>query len=254
MTVADPDGSRQVVVLDRAVAILDAVQHGQTSLASIVRTTGLPKTTVHRLIAALEVHGLIASTDGRGYRLGPYLLRLAASSLHGMPLVAIAHPVLERLAAGTGESSQLWVASAEGRVCVDAVQSQSELRAIVNVGTELPITAGSAGKVFMAWASDAARHRMVEQASALTPDTPVGETLERDLVQTRQRGWAFSSGEREPGVGSVSAPVMGAYGELIAVVSVSGPSTRINKVGARRYAPAVMGSAREIERALGVPA
>lgn len=250
-----PPKDTGVGVLDRSVAILDAIQHGSAGLASIVRATGLSKTTAHRLIASLEAHGLIAFVGGRGYRLGPYLLRLAAASLHEMPLVAVARPALERLAASTGESSQLWVASIDGRVCVDTVQSQSELRAIVAVGTELPITAGSAGKVFMAWApSDAARGHMIERASSLTPDTPTGEALERDLSSARQRGWAFSSGEREPGVGSVSAPILGAYGEVIAVISVAGPSTRINKIGARRYAPAVLEAARDIERALGVSA
>lgn len=242
-------------VLDRAIAILDAVQHGASSHAAVVRTTGMPRTTAHRLLKALEEHGLLAYVGGRGYRLGPYLLQLAASSLHEMPLAAVAHPALERLAATTGESSQLWVASIDGRVCVDAVQSQSELRAIVEVGTELPMTAGSAGKVFMAFApTDEAREQMVGRAGAVTPNTPTGEDLERDLFHIRRRGWAFSSGEREPGVGSVSAPIFGIYDVVVAVVSVSGPSTRINRIGSRRYAPAVMETAREIQRALGVPA
>ena len=250
-----PPTDTGVGVLDRTVAILDAVQHGHSSLASIVRATGLSKTTAHRLIGALQAHGLIASVGGRGYRLGSYLLRLTTASLHEMPLVAVARPALEGLATSTGESSQLWVASIDGRVCVDTVQSKSELRAIVAVGTELPITAGSAGKVFMAWSpSDGARERMVEQASRLTANTPTGEDLERDLVRAKQRGWAFSSGEREPGVGSVSAPILGAYGEVIAVISVAGPSTRINKIGARRYAPAVLEAARDLEHALEVSA
>jgi DNA-binding IclR family transcriptional regulator len=247
--------STGVGVLDRAIAILDAVQHGASTHAAVVKATGMSRTTAHRLLRSLEEHGLLAQGGGRGYRLGPYLLQLAASSLHEMPLVALAHPALERLAANTGESSQLWVASIDGRVCVDTVQSQSELRAIVDLGTELPMTAGSAGKVFMAFAAtDEARRHMIRNAAAFTPKTPVGEDLERDLFHIRRRGWAYSSGEREPGVGSVSAPIFGIYGVLVGVVSVSGPATRLNKIGARRYAPAVMEAAREIQRALGVTA
>jgi DNA-binding IclR family transcriptional regulator len=67
----------------------------------------------------------------------------------------------------------------------------------------------------------------------------------------RGRGWASSSGEREAGVGSVSAPVVGAYDLLVAVVSVSGPAARMGRINARRYVPSVLEAAKEIERALG---
>ena len=68
----------------------------------------------------------------------------------------------------------------------------------------------------------------------------------------RQRGWADSIGEREEGVASVSAPVFGPGGSLSAAVSVSGPSSRVGAMRAKRYAPTVVEAAREIERAMGV--
>jgi DNA-binding IclR family transcriptional regulator len=239
-------------VLARTVAILEAVENGSRSLASITRTTGLSKTTTRRLLKSLETHGLLASGGGQGYRLGPRLLRIAAASLHQVPLRAIARPTLQRLASFTGETAQLWVASIGGRVCIDVVQSSSELRAIVEIGTELPVTAGSAGKIFMAWAPPAARAELVKTATAVTENTPIGETLERQLNVARRNGWASSAGERQPGVGSVSAPILGPHGELLAVLSIAGPTTRITRIGARRFAPGVMEAAREIERALGV--
>jgi DNA-binding IclR family transcriptional regulator len=243
-----------VGVLDRTVRILDAVEHGAGSHAAIVRVTGLPRTTAHRLLKALEAHGYVTYVGGRGYRLGAHLLRLAASSLREIPLRALAHPALERLAAVTGESAQLYVTTVDGRVCVDAVESSSELRAIVEVGVELPITAGSAGKVFMAWATGGLAEELIARARPLTPDTPTGDRLRRQLHAARRQGWASSAGERLPGVGSVSAPVLGSRGELIAVVSMAGPTTRITRIGARRYAPAVVEAAREIERAMGYQA
>jgi DNA-binding IclR family transcriptional regulator len=65
-------------------------------------------------------------------------------------------------------------------------------------------------------------------------------------------GWASSAGEREPGVGSVSAPIFEPLGALIAVVSLSGPEQRIGRITAKRYASAVVEAAREIESALDV--
>jgi DNA-binding IclR family transcriptional regulator len=130
------------------------------------------------------------------------------------------------------------------RVCVDAVESPNELRTIVEVGASLPLTAGSAGKVFLAWASDGDRERLL--GTVADP-----ETLRRDVVSARRRGWAQSAGERQAGVGSVSVPVRGPAGDIVAAVSVSGPVVRMRGLHARRYAPAVTAAAREIERALG---
>jgi DNA-binding IclR family transcriptional regulator len=202
-------------------------------------------------VKALQEHGFLEWEGGRGYRLGSYLLRLAGSSLREIPLRDLGHPALERLAEVTGESSQLYVLAAEERVCVDAVESSSELRTIVTIGARLPVTAGSAGKVFLTWMPEQARNRLIASARKVTDETPVGEELERQLVLIRRRGWASSASEREPGVGSVSAPIFGAPNLLMGVVSISGPVSRIGRVSAKRWAPAVVASAREIERTLG---
>src|SRR5918994_1017037 len=82
-----------------------------------------------------------------------------------------------------------------------------------------------------------------------TADDP--DRLERTLVTTRRRGWAESVAERAPGVASVSAPIAGPDGALVAVISVSGPASRLGSLRAKRYAPAVLEAAREIEGTLG---
>lgn len=240
-----------VGVLDRSVAVLDAVEEGARTLTQITETAGLTRTTAHRLVKALEAHGFLQLQGGFGYRLGPRLLTLARLALEELPLRDLAHPALTRLAESTGESAQLFVRSGDERVCVDAVESRRELRTLVQVGAALPITAGSAGKVFMAWASDADRDRLIRMARKLTPETPTGNRLREELREIRNRGWAESSGEREPGVASVSAPVLGRLDLLDAVVSVSGPAIRIGRFRARRYAPAVLQVATEIRRSLG---
>jgi DNA-binding IclR family transcriptional regulator len=233
-----------VGVLDRCVAILGAVEAGARSYTDIVRATGLPRPTAHRLIQGLEDHGFLIHVGGFGYALGTRLLALAATAMRELPLRELAHPVLERLARSTGESAQLYVREDDRRLCVDTAESESELRTIVEIGAALPLTKGSAGKVFLAWAGDHDRERLVGSA-----DDP--ERLGRQVFSTRRRGWADSVAERAPGVASVSAPVFGPEGFLVAVVSVSGPTSRLGQLRAKRYAPAVMEAAKEIERALG---
>jgi DNA-binding IclR family transcriptional regulator len=140
--------------LDRAVAVLDAVEAGAHRFTQIMQATGLPRATTHRLIGALEEHGFLARYPGLGYRLGPRLLRLANEAMRELPLRDLAHPVLERLARSTGESTQLYVRYGDARVCIDAVESANELRTIVPVGATLPLYAGSAAKVFLAYGPD----------------------------------------------------------------------------------------------------
>jgi DNA-binding IclR family transcriptional regulator len=228
--------------LDRAVAVLDAVEAGAHRFTPIMDATGLPRATTHRLIGALEQHGFLARYPGLGYRLGPRLLRLANEAMRELPLRDLAHPVLERLARSTGESAQLYVRSGDVRVCIDAVESANELRTIVPVGSSLPLYAGSAAKVFLAYGPDLDRHARKAKDR---------ERFVRDVELVRNRGWASSMDERQPGVGSVSAPVLGPYDIVLAVVSVSGPASRMGRISARRYASAVVEAAREIERALG---
>lgn len=231
-----------VGTIDRAVAVIDAVERGANTFTAIVGLTGLPRSTAHRLIRSLEEHRLLASYGRFGYGLGPRLLRLSRSATQELPLRDLAHPVLEELARVTGESAQLFVRSGDARVCVDAVESASELRTIVPVGASLPLSAGSAAKVFLS--EDPERARFVRRSA-----DPV--RFGREVELAGRRGWASSMGEREPGVGSVSAPIRGAHEELLAVVSVSGPSSRMGRGGARTYAPAVMSAAREVEELLG---
>lgn len=233
-----------VGTLDRAIAVLEAVEGGARSFAEVVAATGLPRSTAHRLLRALAVHGYVSLEGGFGYRLGPRLLRMAATARREAPLRDLAHPALERLAAATGESAQLYVRSGATRVCVDAVESEQELRTIVPVGAALPLSAGSAAKVFLAFEQDPAPYLR----RARDP-----ERFAREVELVRARGWASSLGERQEGVGSVSAPVRGPDGRLVAVVSVSGPAARMGRGGGRRYAPAVLQAAAEIEAALASP-
>lgn len=235
-----------VGVLDRSMAILAAVERGARSFTQIVEATGLTRPTAHRLVKALEDHGMLTMAGGLGYRLGPRLLGLAATAMRDVPLRDLAHPALERLAAVTGESAQLYVRDADRRVCIDAIESSSELRTIVAVGAALPLAKGSAGKVFLAWAQPQDRDRFLQ---ALPEEE--ADRLARQVAATRRRGWADSVGEREAGVASVSAPVLDRQGSLVAAISVSGPANRFGAAGGKRYAPAVTAAAAELADALG---
>jgi DNA-binding IclR family transcriptional regulator len=233
----EPAPDTPVGVIDRAVAVLNAVERGARTLGAIRSETGFTKSTAHRLVASLEDHGLLFRVGGVGYALGPRLLGLASAAMSELPLRELARPSLERLARSTGESAQLFVRDGDRRICVDTVESEMELRTIVDVGASLPLTKGSAGKVFLAWGPP-------------PDDERIDDRLAQQIATTARRGWADSVGEREAGVASVSAPIFGPDGDLLAAISVSGPASRLGALRAKTYAPAVVEAAREVEATL----
>jgi DNA-binding IclR family transcriptional regulator len=220
--------SSGVGVLDKAVLVLDAVAGGAATLAALTESTGLTRATAHRLAVALETHQFLARQGDGRWLLGPRL----ATSEKPDALLRRAIPVLEQLRDSTGESAQLYRRQGDRRLCIAAAELGSGLRDTVPVGSVLPMTAGSAAQVLLAFGEGV---------------VPVGAAFsERTLSDVRRRGWAHSVGEREQGVASVSAPVLSADGRLIAAVSVSGPIERLTRQPGRLHAAAVLAAAREL--------
>ena len=238
-------------VLDRSVAILDAVERGARSFTDIHQATGFTKPTTHRLLTSLEAHGFLTLLGAHGYAFGPRLLRFATTAMRDLPLRDLARPALVRLAEVTGESAQLYVLGGDRRICVDAVESTNELRTIVAPGAILPLTTGSGGTILLAFCPQPELERILSHAGERSPPEPIPGSLMQRIATARRRGWAHSIGEREDGVASVSAPVLDSHRVLIGAVSVSGPDRRLGRVAAKRVAPSVLAAAEEIERATG---
>lgn len=233
------DNSSGVGVLDKAVLVLNALEAGPASLAQLVQATGLARPTAHRLAVALEHHRIVSrDTQGR-FVLGPRLSELSTAAGEDR-LLAVASPVLTQLRDTTGESAQLYRRQGDERVCVAAAERSSGLRDTVPVGSALPMTAGSAAQILLAWEEPERLHRGL-QGAKFTAAT---------LAAVRRRGWAQSVGEREPGVASVSAPVRSPSGKVVAAVSVSGPIERLSRQPGRMHAPAVMAAAERLSEAL----
>ncbi|HUB38776.1 MAG TPA: IclR family transcriptional regulator [Streptosporangiaceae bacterium] len=236
----EPSASRitAVGVLDRCVALLDLLTDGPRSLRSLADASGLPRPTAHRLLVALEAHRLVSRDAAGAFRLGPRLTELAAAAGPELDLATLAGPVLDRLHRATGESVQLYVRSGDKRLCIAARDAGTGLRDSVPVGALLPLEVGSGGKVLLAWSPGGADHAAVPEA---------------ELATVRSRGWAASVAEREPGVASVSAPVLQADGTIAAALCVSGPVSRVGQAPGRRLSGLVVAAAAELSAAHAEP-
>jgi DNA-binding IclR family transcriptional regulator len=229
-----------VGVVDKVVQVMDALEAGPAALADLVGRTGLARPTAYRIAVALERHRFV-ERDGQGrFALGPRLTELAGPHRHN-PLETAAAGVLARLRDETNESAQLYRRMGDVRRCVAAAERASGLRDTVPVGAELPMTAGSAAQVLLAWEPP-------EQVEAVAGRARFSPAV---LTTVRRRGWAASVAERESGVASVSAPVFGPDGRVVAAVSVSGPIDRLTRQPGRLHAAHVTAAARALSHANG---
>lgn len=167
--------------------------------------------------------------------LGPRLGELASAAGEDR-LLAAATPVLVALRDHTGESAQLFRRQGDQRICVAAAERTMGLRDSIPVGATLSMKAGSAAQVLLAWEEPDRLHRGLHGASFTATN----------LSAVRRRGWSQSVGEREPGVASISAPVRGPSGRVIAAVSISGPIERMGRQPGRQHAAAVVTAAKRL--------
>src|ERR1700689_3877808 len=152
-----------VGVLDKAVSVLAATESGPATLAQLVDATGLARPTAHRIAVALERHRLLARDVQGRFVLGPRIAELASAAGEDR-LLAVAQPVLIQLRDATGESAQLYrlaggAGGADVPGCGAAAERASGLRDTVPVGAALPMTAGSAAQVLLAWEEGERMHR-----------------------------------------------------------------------------------------------
>ena len=229
------DNSSGVGVLDKAATVLSALEAGPATLAQLVAATHLARPTAHRLAVALEHHRLVSRDLHGRFILGPRLAELASAAGEDR-LLAAAGPVLTALRDHTSESAQLYRRQGDQRICVAAAERPVGQRDSIPVGAALSMSAGSAAQVLLAWEEPDRLHRGLHGAKFTA-------TV---LSGVRRRGWAQSVGERESGVASVSAPVRGPSGRVVAAVSVSGPVERMTRQPGRLHAAAVISAANRL--------
>lgn len=237
--ITPPATTSGIKVLDRAMLILVTIGEKPRSLTELCEATGLPRATAHRLASALETHHILTRTaDGR-WTIGAVLTSLGARS--ATTLVDAATPIMAALMADTGESVQLYQLAGAHRVCIAAQEPVSGLQNTVPTGSRLPLTAGSAAKIFLAYSSPALKATIMAENPSFTL---------QDIDEARDQGWAESISEREVGLASLSAPVFNGEGLFVAALSISGPAERLKPHPGALWADHLVAAATQLSAAL----
>lgn len=241
--------------VDRALVVLEILaKAGQAGVTEIAAALDVHKSTVSRLIAVLESRGYVEQVSGRGkYRLGFAIARLARASSGHLDLGRLSQDVCDGLTDDLGETTNVAILD-ENRI-VNIVESigPGEITLRTWVGQSCPAHATSSGKVLLAGLDTAeVRTRLTDPLVSFTPATiaTVAQLL-AELAEVRDRGWASVTEELEVGLNAVAAPVRDANSQVIAALSVSGPSYRLAAGKFGEVAEQTIAAADAISRRLG---
>jgi DNA-binding IclR family transcriptional regulator len=251
-------GARAVI---RALTILKSFGGARASwdLTHLAAAVGLHKTTTFRLLGALQREGFVVYDAATAtYRLGPALVGLGALARRSNDLHLVAHEVLIELAAFTGETATLEILAGDDVLILDEVHGRFLIGCRPEIGTRWPAHATSTGKVLLASrpsapvADDAAHSKGRARLARLAPNTITShKRLQQELATVRRLGYATGVEEIEPGFTAVSAPVLDVDANVVAAVSVGGPSVRLTPQRLPALAVAVMDAGRRVSTRLG---
>ena len=242
--------------VSRAVALLKAFTDAQPErgLTELARAVGLNKTTVYRLLKALESEGMLARSPATdAYRLGPEIIALGARALRSNDLRRASRVELEALAHQTGETASLEVLVEDQVLILDEVQGHYLIGSSPSIGTRWPAHATSTGKVLLAELSQRERKAVLQPPLAKLTENTIATlaALREELARVREQGYATACEELEVGYVAVGAPVRNLDGQVMAAISLGGPSMRLTADRVAELVAPVRQAADRISQKLG---
>jgi DNA-binding IclR family transcriptional regulator len=255
--------------VDRAITVLKAFSEEEPELGvtELSQRLELPKSTVYRLLASLQQEGVVdQDPETEKYRLGIELVRLAGLVLKQIDVRQVARPYLQFLGEVSKETVNLSVLTGDGKVInIDGISSPRMVRNVGWIGREMLPHCISGGKALLAYLPQQRLERILAKGPVLSSVLSEVKGLQRftektitdpirlqeELKRVRQQGYAVAQEELEVGLSAVAAPIWNHEGEVIAAVSVSGPSFRLSSEKIPELAELTKQTANKISHQLG---
>ncbi|MDW7675679.1 MAG: IclR family transcriptional regulator [Bacillota bacterium] len=226
------EDKNQINSVAKALSILAAISKSdkEMGLTEISTQVGLHKSTTFRLLYTLENQGFIIKDSDTKYKLGLKILELAGDLLEQLDLRKIARPILEELVKDCNETAHLVVLDSNHIVYIDKEESTNAIRLHSRIGIPGFAHSTSAGKAILAFLPKAKVLQLVKETGfpKRTDNTIDNEAdFLAHLETIKKRGYAIDDIENQEGVRCIAAPVQNHLGQVIAAISMAGPSNRI---------------------------
>lgn len=245
-------------MLNRVVRILECFTQERPELGvrEISRLVSVPSSAIGRLMTAMKSMGILSQNpETKSYSIGPRVLTWAGTYLSTSDIRNIALPYLKDLHEATEETISLYILDGKERVCIERLESTRNVRFVApRVGRHLPLHAGSAGKVMLAFLSEARQDEVINGGvlTALTEKTIVDPVeLRREVQKIHSLGYAVSNGEWILDASGIAAPIFDRHGEVVGALTISGPTQRFTNEIVEGYIEPVVRVSRMISVGLG---
>jgi IclR family transcriptional regulator, KDG regulon repressor len=224
-----------VPAIHRAVQVIEllAASHSGFSLADVSRQTGIPKSSLFRILAALEQHSIVLQDhDRKIFRLGMKLLDWGNAALEKIDLKTMVHPHLIRMAHETRESYYLTILDGNEVIIIDRADNPEMWSIVARLGARSPVHATASGQVLIADLSEETLDRMIEQSGLkkFTAKTITSEVrLKKRLREIGRDGFAVADAEYKPDLCAISVPIHDHNGKVVAALMTGIQSERKKK-------------------------
>src|SRR4051812_29048940 len=242
-----------LLVLGKITEILDAfsLTHPDMTLGEIQQATGLPTSTVQRLVSNMVAQGLLDRTGDR-IRVGVRMSYWAATALKDLDVLAVVNPVLKEIRDKTRETACFFKVGPNFRVCVRVAETHHALRRILHGAKVFPLGGGAASRVRLACAPYPRDSFLAGRFEPMTDGTVTSpEELRKLIAQAKADGYAITASEREDSASGLSAPVFDPAGDILGAITISGPTVRMPQAQCEAWIDLLVGYAEQVTRTMG---
>lgn len=242
--------------IQRACSILRCFteEDPELGVTTISQKTGIHKSSTSRILSSLQQEGFVEQNNQNSkYRLGLSLVSLAGLVLERLELRDVVHPSIQELARVTQETINISVLKDDECINIENVDSPQPIQHTGLLGRRNPLHCTSTGKVFLAFMTEEEReHLLSPKLQAFTPYTITDrEQLFKELEAVKEQGYAVAEEEFKEGLSAIAAPIRDVNNRVIATVSISGPTYRLDRNQIDTYIPYLLDTAKDISAKLG---
>ncbi|GKV57671.1 IclR family transcriptional regulator [Sporosarcina sp. NCCP-2222] len=238
--------------IDRAMLIIGAMSESDKDkwlVAELAEKTGLPISTVYRLLQSLEMHDLVAQIEHtKQYELGYKWVELGLKKYEKLDIRHVARPILEKLARDVEETVYLNAPNDEVSIIVDRIDSPRNVRIIDSIGERIPMHIGAANKTMLAYAPPQTTEALLKR---LIPEEDGRTEFQQQLRSIKRKGFAISRGEKTEGTLAVGAPVFDFEGRVLGAISIEALEMQTTDDQLDRFIEKVTEASEEISTAMG---
>ncbi|EMA6344914.1 IclR family transcriptional regulator [Bacillus cytotoxicus] len=226
----------------------------ELTLTEMVQLTGMPKTTVHRLIGSLEEIGFLQKTVGGSYRLGFLFLRFGQLVSKRLSVRNIAKPHMKRLRNRLGQAVNLIIQDGNEAIYIEKIDGDKPVRVYTEIGKRAPLYAGACPRVLLSYFSEEEQKKYMEETNLerFADGTIVHKERLLEMLRTaKNEGYTMSHSELENHTAAIAAPIFSSDGEVVAGISISGLAIEYNETTIPKFITEIQETAQNISKELG---